>query len=86
MSNMSYCRFRNTLTDYLDCSRAINEYVEDAEVEPLSPDELTAAIRLIKAAIDTVNDISDMTGKDIGDISDGDIRYVLNGQIGGGQY
>lgn len=41
MSNMSYCRFRNTLRDLLDCEIALDESDE------LNPDEVHAKERLI---------------------------------------
>ena len=31
MSNMSYCRFRNTLADLQDCKRALNEGALDSD-------------------------------------------------------
>lgn len=41
MSNMSYCRFRNTLNDMFDCKKNIGEALE-------SLDEARARVRLIK--------------------------------------
>ncbi len=42
MSNMSYCRFRNTIHDLNDCAEAL---IDD---EPLSEEESKAAGQLIK--------------------------------------
>lgn len=42
MSNMSYCRFRNTLNDLEDCVYAL----EDTNLEDLSQEELWAAKRM----------------------------------------
>ena len=42
MSNMSYCRFRNTLNDLEDCVYAL----EDIDLEDLSQEELWAAKRM----------------------------------------
>lgn len=42
MSNMSYCRFQNTLRDLEDCRDALQESFED-----LSDDEKNAALELI---------------------------------------
>lgn len=42
MSNMSYCRFRNTLNDLEDCVYAL----EDINLEDLSQEELWAAKRM----------------------------------------
>ena len=49
MSNMSYCRFRNTLQDLLDCESALNDADLDNPFSGLSDDEARAAKRLIKA-------------------------------------
>lgn len=38
MSNMSYCRFRNTLEDFIDCTEALEE-----EGMPESDEEVRAA-------------------------------------------
>lgn len=43
MSNMSYCRFRNTLTDLRDCQDALWD-----DVGELSLEEKRAAKRLIE--------------------------------------
>jgi hypothetical protein len=45
MSNMSYCRFQNTLGDLLDCQDALGEITN---LDQLSPDEERAARRLLK--------------------------------------
>lgn len=49
MSNMSYCRFRNTLGDLRDCVEAFRNYLEP-ENFPLLREELDAAIELVFAA------------------------------------
>lgn len=50
MSNMSYCRFRNTVNDLRDCADAL-EAVLSCDIEDgdgaLSDDELDAAKRLV---------------------------------------
>ncbi len=43
MSNMSYCRFRNTLADIRDCLDAVTDLCSKAE---LSPEEREAAEEL----------------------------------------
>lgn len=53
MSNMSYCRFQNTLSDLIDCE----ENLDDMD---LSEDEERARKRLIKVC----KRISDMVGDD----------------------
>lgn len=45
MSNMSYCRFRNTLSELQDCQGALEDGALD--VDELSQDEKEAAIALI---------------------------------------
>ena len=32
MSNMTYCRFENTLYDLIDCKESLNDEVEDTEL------------------------------------------------------
>lgn len=61
MSNMSYCRFQNTLSDLEDCKGALEEALSgeapesaDDLVEPLSTDELDAAARLVEVCADIV--------------------------------
>jgi hypothetical protein len=45
MSNMSYCRFRNTLADLRDCYESMSEVMN---LEHLSDEEQKAAQALIK--------------------------------------
>ena len=45
MSNMSYCRFRNTLSDLHDCGDALDDIGGD--LSELSEEEAAAAKRLI---------------------------------------
>lgn len=42
MSNMSYCRFQNTLSDFRECMRALQE----EPLSELSPEERDAALAL----------------------------------------
>ena len=51
MSNMSYCRFQNTLGDLRDC--------EDALDEELSPDEARARRLLIELCARIAEDFGD---------------------------
>lgn len=48
MSNMRYCRFRNTVSDFYDCLMAIEEGHE------LSEEELEAAEAMREAALEFV--------------------------------
>jgi len=54
MSNMSYCRFQNTLSDLEDCLQALQE----EGIENLSPDEKRAALRLIEISKEISEDFS----------------------------
>ena len=49
MSNMSYCRFQNTLEDLRDCSDYLDEF-------DLSEEEAKARKRLIKVCQSIVDD------------------------------
>lgn len=56
MANMSYCRFRNTLTDLIDCRDALfSDGLND-----LGADELRAAQRLIKICQDISENAGDL--------------------------
>lgn len=48
MSNMSYCRFRNTVSDFSDCAENIDD--------ELPEDEARARKQLIKLAYEMVSD------------------------------
>lgn len=66
MSNMSYCRFRNTYNDMLDCIDHIDE-VED-EYEPISREEHEARLSLIQACADVLDRFNvDFDGDDLSD-------------------
>ena len=54
MSNMSYCRFENTLRDLQDCANALveNEGEFGDPLHDLSREERAAAIRLIALCAD----------------------------------
>lgn len=54
MSNMSYCRFRNTLQDLLDCQAVMFEDSDD-----LSPEEERARLQLIKLCHELAQDTED---------------------------
>ena len=45
MSNMSYCRFRNTLPDFGDCREAVEE-MDSKDIEELDREEADALRRL----------------------------------------
>ncbi len=52
MSNMSYCRFQNTLTDLEDCL----EVLANNGLDDLSDEEVKAAERLIKICTEISQD------------------------------
>ncbi len=54
MSNMSHCRFRNTLSDLRDCRDALSE-INDPEKE-LSKEEAAAAKRLFALCREIADD------------------------------
>ncbi len=62
MSNMSYCRFQNTVGDLRDCAEALDDIMNGEE--RLSREELAAARRLVAlcqqiAEIEVEEDLSD---------------------------
>jgi hypothetical protein len=60
MSNMSYCRFRNTLQDFEDCF----DFLRNGD-EKLSYEELRAAISLIRRAEDLVEMFEGMDDEEL---------------------
>ena len=54
MSNMSHCRFENTLDDLLDCRDALSD-MDDYEKE-LSQDEAKAAKSLLRLCRELADD------------------------------
>ncbi len=65
MSNMSYCRFRNTDNDLSDCKEALDDLLyRNEEAEPLSRDELEAADSLISNCLNIVNTLVELLGTD----------------------
>ena len=57
MSNMSYCRFRNTLTDLYDCYEHWDEN-DDGELS-LKKEEVAARRRLLKLCQQIVSDYAE---------------------------
>jgi hypothetical protein len=48
MSNMSYCRFQNTLSDLRDCQSFLSEFLDiDSAEKELSSEEFKAMKKLI---------------------------------------
>ena len=65
MANMSYCRFRNTSSDFEDCIFGLNDIIEGTD-ETLSYEEFRAAERIYRmceeymAAFEEKQDMQDM--------------------------
>ena len=70
MSNMSYCRFRNTLEDFRDCVRNI----EDRDI---SDEEAQARYHLIKEVVELVEryDLLDETNQESFNIASDSYQY-----------
>ena len=49
MSNMSYCRFQNTLSDLRDC-------IEHLQDEEMSAEEVAAKNKLVKLCVEVAED------------------------------
>lgn len=64
MSNMSYCRFRNTASDLADCAEAFGEMLE-GNAEKLNREELHAAKRLARSCADILELLADAAGDDV---------------------
>ena len=58
MSNMSYCRFWNTLLAFRDCARAMEEVLNDPD-EELSEDEAKAADALLVSMVGYLGQLAD---------------------------
>lgn len=64
MSNMSYCRFQNTLSDLVDCQDTLEEMMA-TECKPLSRQELHAAKELASRCLSIVEMLADHGGRDV---------------------
>jgi len=67
MTNMSYCRFQNTLTDFNDCKDAFEGLI-DGEGEPLSREELRAATQLAVEALNVLHLICEANAVDFDNV------------------
>jgi hypothetical protein len=52
VSNMSYCRFRNTLADLRDCKADLETLLSEEERPSLGEEELSAAQQLVETCIE----------------------------------
>lgn len=74
MSNMSYCRFRNTLSDLQDCEEALEEVGIPSD-DALSTEEARAAVQLVETCFRIARVFAD---KPITIPTKADIREALN--------
>jgi hypothetical protein len=82
MSNMSYCRFRNTARDLADCIRFI-----DAPDGRISSDEREAAVWLIQQAQKLVELVADEMDVDADSLKERHIvEFVKQTSETGGRY
>jgi hypothetical protein len=58
MSNMSYCRFENTLKNFTECHSVLIDLIDGSE-KPLSERELQSAIYLAKEVFQFVETIAE---------------------------
>jgi len=65
MSNMSYCRFQNTLRDLQDCNYALDEAINGNEEDKLSREEAGALVEMIGV----MEEILETMGYSLGDLS-----------------
>lgn len=76
MSNMSYCRFQNTLNDFRECAEAL-QGLESGDQAPLSREELQAAKQLMQEAAEMLQVLSENQGGEI-TIDDNDINGAID--------
>lgn len=67
MSNMSYCRFENTLADLEDCYDALINQTE-WDIKELSDEEYRSQVRLIKLCGTIYHEFEDNPTCDLGEI------------------
>lgn len=91
MSNMSYCRFQNTLHDLIDCQdqleAILNADTEDGDGK-LSEEELSAATQLVDRCISITRLVAEHNGlyieelDELDGLASGSIE-VANDELGG---
>ena len=74
MSNMSYCRFQNTLVDLRDCVNEMDEAYTLKDME-LSEDEAHAAKRLYQFAKEYVEQFERLTFADTFEDEDEEVDH-----------
>lgn len=82
MSNMSYCRWRNTLSDFDDCVQAFEEMTAGNDKGPLLEEELRACKALAVRAMDFLRLVVEAgAGNDLSDLEEGDDERQLESAI-----
>lgn len=85
MGNMSYCRFRNTVGDLVDCDDALDELLSGGAQEPLSRDELEAAKSLVAKCMEIAGRVLEAHGdpahSDLSDALDEFVRAGRHGEV-----
>ena len=69
MSNMSYCRFENTVSDLNDCQYALEDLFS-GDLKPLSQTEFNKAKELVGICASIMMIIQEHSGLDSEDFSD----------------
>lgn len=83
MSNMSYCRFQNTLGDLRVCREALDDLFSGHEGSALSDEERSAARALVATCQEIVQSVAEQSGKaqdqveEFGAIDDTEIGDIL---------
>jgi len=78
MGNMSYCRFRNTLSDLNDCKEALERLFENkGDDDTLNREEEKAAKQLVTTCIEIVSLIAEYESVDIDDVSESHIDEAI---------
>lgn len=68
MANMSYCRFRNTLSDFNDCVNALEHLMYEDSDDTISDEEVDAAQSLLQSAFNIIDELGFIT-------EDGEFNY-----------
>ena len=77
MSNMSYCRFENTLGDFRDCAEVLEEMMNGETDDVLSRTELPCAQKLLNTALELIQRVSDEVGKSLDDLTEDDMKAFV---------
>lgn len=75
MSNMSYCRYRNTLSDLRDCMSAASDTYDSGEKD-VTPEEVTAFRIMVREFYDFMNDYCFIDGE--GTFDDNELDEFCN--------